>query len=239
MYETWKKSLAVLGVSLTLGFGSAGLARAQDGHEHKHGAPLHGGKVAMTKEYHFEVVFAKDGLKVYPRTHEDKPIDASRLTGTATFYHPNSPKPWFQRKLEASAASPGQAAISIGTRIDLSKVPATGAKVEFRVERLPEPAEPTATFTVPFVLASKVEIVVVKVTKADEKAIAALKVCPVSKEDLDSMGGPLKVSRGDKSIFICCKGCLKEIQANPDKFLGASAASPDGDAKHEDHNHRH
>ena len=111
--------------------------------------------------------------------------------------------------------------------------------MEFKVEHLPEAAEPTATFTVPFVLVSKGEIVFAKATKADEKAIAALKVCPVSKEDLDSMGGPLKVSRGDKSIFICCKGCLKEIQANPDKFLGASAASPASDAKHEDHSHRH
>jgi hypothetical protein len=222
---------------IALGLGLQGRAFAHDGHEH--GAPLHGGKVAMTKEYHFEVVFTKDGLNVFPRTHEDKPIDASRLSGTATFYHPNSPKPWFERKLAASAASPGEVAISVGTRIDLTKVPATGAKVEFRVERLPEAAERTATFTVPFALPSNREIVVAKATKADEKAIAALKVCPVSKEDLDSMGGPLKVSRGDKSIFICCKGCLKEIQANPDKFLGALAASSPGDAKHEDHGHSH
>lgn len=233
MYETWKKSLAVLGVSLVLGLGSAGPSKAQDGHEHKHGAPLHGGKVAMTQEYHFEVVFAKDGLKVYPRTHEDKPIDASRLTGTASFYHPNSPKPWFERKLAATAASPGQAASSIGTTIDLSKVPATGAKVEFKVDGLPEAAEPTATFTVAFALASPGGIVFAKATKADEKAIAAQKVCPVSKEDLFAMGGPLKVSRGDKSTFICCKGCLKELQANPDKFLGAPAA----DAKHDHHDH--
>ena len=230
MYKTWKKTLAVLGVSLAFGLGSTGLSKAQDGHEHKHGAPLHGGKVAMTQEYHFEVVFAKDGLTVFPRSHEDKPIDTSRLIGTATFYHPNSPKPWFERKL---AASPGQPAASIGAAIDLSKVPATGAKVAFKVEGLPEASEPTATFTVPFTLASTGQIVFAKATKADEKAIAAQKVCPVSKEDLFSMGGPLKVSRGDKSTFICCKGCLKEIQANPDKFLGAPAA----DAKHDHHNH--
>jgi hypothetical protein len=209
---------------IALGLGLQGRASAHDGHEH--GAALHGGKVTMTKEYHFEVVFAKDGLNVFPRTHEDKPIDASRLAGTATFYHPNSPKPWFERKLAASAASPGEVAISVGTRIDLTKVPATGAKVEFRVERLPEAAERTATFTVPFALPSNREIVVAKATKADEKAIAALKVCPVSKEDLDSMGGPLKVSRGDKSTFICCKSCLKQVQADPDKYLGASTSAP-------------
>jgi len=39
------------------------------------------------------------------------------------------------------------------------------------------------------------------------------------------MGGPLKVSRGDKSTFICCKGCLKDVQANPDKFFGPTASA--------------
>ncbi len=241
MHMIARKSPTAFGVALALGLGSVGLSRAQDGHEHKHGAPLHGGKVAMTQEYHFEVAFAKDGLKVFPRTHEDKPIDASHLTGTATFYHPNSPKPWFERKLAASAASPGQAASSLGTAVDLSKVPAPGAKVTFRVEGLPEAAEPTATFTVPFSLASAGQIVFSKATQADAKAVAAQKICPVSREDLFAMGGPLKVSRGDKSIFICCKGCLEEIQANPDRFLGAAAApgttkAHTGQAPH-DHSH--
>jgi hypothetical protein len=210
-------------------------ALADDGH--KHGAPLHGGKVAMTKEYHFEVVFAKDGLNIYPRSHEDQPVDASRLTGTATFYHPNSTKPWFERKLAPTASSPGRASSSIGTTIDLSKVPPTGAKVAFRIEGLPEAAEPTATFTVPFATpATSGTIVVAKATEADAKAIALLKTCPVSKEDLDSMGGPLKVTRGDKSIFICCKSCLKQLQANPDKFFGAQSSAAASKGEH-DHQH--
>lgn len=222
-------------LSAALGLGLFGVASADDGH--KHGAPLHGGKVAMTKEYHFEVAFAKDGLKVYPRSHEDKPVDASRLTGTVTFYHPSSPKPWFERKLVPTAASANQAASSIGISIDLSKVPASGVKVAFKVDGLPAPEETTATFTVPFAVAPGGEIVVTKATKADEKAVTALKTCPVSKEELGSMGGPLKVTRGDKSTFICCKGCLKELQANPDKFFGAQASAAKGE--HDGHDHKH
>jgi len=230
MQITGRTIISTLGACLVA---ATGLALADDAH--KHGASLHGGKVAMTKEYHFEVVFAKDGLKVYPRSHEDKPVDASRLTGTATFYLPNTPKAWFDRKLTATAASPGQAAPSIGTAVDLSKVPA-GAKVEFKVEGLPEPAETMASFTVPFAPGSGGELVVTKATKADAKAVAAMKTCPVSKEDLDSMGGALKVSRGDKSTFICCKGCLKDVQADPDKFFGAQASAPAAKGEH-DHKH--
>ena len=220
--------LATIGSALALGLVAAS---ADEGH--KHGAPLHGGKVAMTKEYHFEAVFAKDGLKLYPRTHEDKPLDASRLNGTATFYHPDSPKPWFEQKLTATPASPGQATTSIEAKIDLSKVPAGGAKVAFKVSGLPEAAETTATFSVPFALAASNEVVVAKATKDDEKAVAAQKTCPVSKEELDSMGGPWKVSRGDKSTFICCKSCLKKVQADPDKYLGVPAsAATKGDHDH-------
>jgi len=225
--------LCLIGSVFTLGLFVA--ASADEGH--KHGAPLHGGKVAMTKEYHFEAVFAKDGLKLYPRTHGDEPIDASRLTGTATFYHPNSPEPWFKQKLAATPAGPGQPVRSIGSTVDLGEVPTSGVNVTFQVVGLPDPAETTANFSVAFALAGG-EIVATKATKDDAKAIAALKTCPVSKEDLDSMGGPLKVSLGDKSTFICCKGCLKQVQADPNKYLGASASagSTKANAGH-DHSH--
>jgi hypothetical protein len=222
---------ALIGSVLGLGLVAAS---ADDGH--KHGEPLHGGKVAMTKEYHFEAVFTRDGLKLHPRTHEDKPIDASRLTGTATFYHPNSPKPWFEQKLIATPAKSGQETTSIEAKIDLSRVPASGAKVAFKVSGLPEAAEATATFSVPFALAASKELVVVEATKDDQKAIAAQKTCPVSKEDLDSMGGPWKVSRGDKSTFICCKSCLKKVQAEPDKYLGATTSATVTKSGH-DHDH--
>ena len=108
--------------------------------------------------------------------------------------------------------------------MNLGKVPAQGARVAFQVSGLPDPGEPTATFTVPFTLGGDGPITVGKVTKADEKAIAALKVCPVSGEDLGgAMGPPVKVTRGDSAIFLCCKNCLKKVQADPDKFFSASA----------------
>lgn len=64
----------------------------------------------------------------------------------------------------------------IDLKLDLSKVPAAGAKVAFRVEGLPDPEEPTATFTVPFTLAASNDITVTRTTRADQKAIAAAKV---------------------------------------------------------------
>ena len=56
-------------------------------------------------------------------------------------------------------------------------------------------------------------------TQADAAAIAAQKTCPVMDEPLGGMGIPIKVMVGDKPIYLCCKGCIKKIQAEPAKYL--------------------
>jgi YHS domain-containing protein len=67
--------------------------------------------------------------------------------------------------------------------------------------------------------AGRPEITVTNATKADAALIARQKVCPVMDERLGGMGNPIKVMIGDKPIFLCCKGCIKKIQAEPAKYL--------------------
>jgi YHS domain-containing protein len=38
-------------------------------------------------------------------------------------------------------------------------------------------------------------------------------------EPLGGMGTPIKVMVGDKPIYLCCKGCIKKIEAEPAKYL--------------------
>ncbi len=210
-------------VRLTLlltAIGGITVAHAHDGHDHS--AP-HGGTLAKSGNSHFEVVFAKTGLNIYPLTADHKPVDASKLSGTATFYHPNAPnKPWFEMPIRPVAAPAGQTPSTLGLAVDLSTVPATGAKVVFAISGLSDPAATTASFTVPIAMAAEASVITVaKATQADRAAIDKQKVCPVSHEDLASMGGPLKVSRGNQSVLVCCQGCVKDIKANPDKFFAA------------------
>jgi hypothetical protein len=79
------------------------------------------------------------------------------------------------------------------------------------------------------------EISTSKATKADQRAIDSQKTCPVSGEGLGSMGTPIKITRGDRSIFLCCPACLKKVEADSDKFLGTTT---DASAK-EKHDHAH
>ncbi len=78
--------------------------------------------------------------------------------------------------------------------------------------------------------AGRPQITVAPATVADVSAIARQKVCPVMDEPLGGMGTPIKVMVGDKPIFLCCKGCIKKIKADPAKYLdivygGGSAGS--------------
>lgn len=46
-----------------------------------------------------------------------------------------------------------------------------------------------------------------------------LKVCLVTGNDLDSMGGPVSTVYNGQEIKFCCKPCLKKFEANPAKYL--------------------
>jgi hypothetical protein len=216
----WNTMATMVGV-LALWVGVVGPAHAQE--DLDHAGATHSGDQRQAKRCHFEATFLKSGLKLTVHGPDHKAIDVSGLDATATFYHPSSENAWFTRKLRPAPAGQGQVSTSLGLVMNLSQVPTKGARVAFQVSGLPDPGEPTATFTVPFTLADDAAIVATEPTKADEKAIATQKVCPVSGEELGEMGPPAKVTRGGRSIFLCCKNCLKQVQASPDKFFTASA----------------
>ena len=115
-----------------------------------------GENLAKTARHKFEVFFYTTGLRVFPFDAAGGPIDVAKLGGTATFYHPNSSKPWFSRSLRVGTNTPGQAQRSLDVVIDLATVPPTGSKVVFEVTGLTDSTEPSALFTVPvsFVTAS-------------------------------------------------------------------------------------
>ncbi len=101
-----------------------------------------------------------------------------------------------------------------------------------------EPAVEAPKVEAPTIEAPRVEPPKTEAPKADEKTAAvslsdeevaeikklpaakqdlAMKqlVCPVSGELLGSMGVPFEVSAEGKTFFLCCKGCNKEVKADP------------------------
>jgi Cu(I)/Ag(I) efflux system membrane fusion protein len=58
-----------------------------------------------------------------------------------------------------------------------------------------------------------------RLPEEDRELAAAQAVCPVTGEPLGSMGVPVKVTIQGQVVFLCCQGCVAEIEAHPDKYL--------------------
>ena len=46
-----------------------------------------------------------------------------------------------------------------------------------------------------------------------------LKNCVVSGEPLGSMGTPVIITHEGTEVRLCCKECIKDFKANPEKYL--------------------
>ena len=53
-----------------------------------------------------------------------------------------------------------------------------------------------------------------KLSAHDQLKIAVQEICPMTGNKLGTHGTPLKVKLGEETLFLCCKGCLKQ-QVNP------------------------
>lgn len=52
-----------------------------------------------------------------------------------------------------------------------------------------------------------------------------LKTCPVSGEELGKMGEPFRLTYKGQEIKLCCKGCEKDFNKEPEKYLQKIAAA--------------
>jgi membrane fusion protein, copper/silver efflux system len=73
--------------------------------------------------------------------------------------------------------------------------------------------------TTPDDMAEKVAASLKKLSPEDKKLAQAQRFCPIRNDPLGSMGVPVKLTLDGQWVFICCKGCIAEAQADPDKTL--------------------
>jgi hypothetical protein len=72
---------------------------------------------------------------------------------------------------------------------------------------------------------------VLKLPPADRDLAVRQDICPVTDEPLGSMGVPVKVIVEGKAVFLCCKGCERELRANAKKYLARLAQKQASQAK--------
>jgi hypothetical protein len=63
-----------------------------------------------------------------------------------------------------------------------------------------------------------------KLSAEDRALVEAQEWCVVSTEErLGSMGAPIKLDINGQPVFICCKGCKKSAERDPEKTLATLA----------------
>jgi len=67
--------------------------------------------------------------------------------------------------------------------------------------------------------AEKVAAAMAKLSPADRKLAQNQRYCPIRHEPLGTMGIPVRITLDGKPAFVCCKACVAEAQANPEKTL--------------------
>ncbi len=74
----------------------------------------------------------------------------------------------------------------------------------------------------------RLQVVLAALEQSDRPLIARQKVCPDNGAALDSMGGPVKVLVGDSRLYLCCKGCLAQVQSDPEGYLRKASPAKEG-----------
>ena len=76
---------------------------------------------------------------------------------------------------------------------------------------------------------TKVKLNLAKLSEEDRKLAEGQKTCPVGGELLGFMGKPIKLDVDGTAIFICCRGCEKEVMENKEEFLAKLNSEDPGD----------
>jgi Cu(I)/Ag(I) efflux system membrane fusion protein len=68
---------------------------------------------------------------------------------------------------------------------------------------------------------------------SDKTLIAFQKTCPVTGNELGSMGEPVRRQIGERVVFLCCPACIEKFEQSKDKYLAQisneSSAAPKGE----------
>lgn len=80
-----------------------------------------------------------------------------------------------------------------------------------------QPAPPQRNITVNYAAA------------ADQPAIQAQRVCPVMNQPLGEHGIPIKIIVDGQPVFVCCQGCVGQVQQNPEQYLLKRPYEPQSD----------
>lgn len=199
-------------------------AQGHDGHDHNQQGEakgLHGGHVVAVGEFHIEVFYAQQETRVYLYDARRQPVSARGMRGELVMQVRDNAELFRYPLMYVQA----QGEDFLGAPIDVSRVRDGDMQVTVDLQGLPSQTTPATRFAQVFALSQRpLTVTVAQLTQADQAGIARQKICPVMNTPLGDHGAPIKLVVGDQPIYVCCKGCVSQVQDNPEAFLGSVQA---------------
>ena len=230
----------VAGLAWALGGTNAAAQMAMQGHNHaghamsQHGtghaadavpasaaqkAP-HGGQVSKTARHTVEVVYQPKETRVYLYDLTGAPRSARGIPGQLAMQVRGNDKVYRFPLAYVATQTGSKDQDYLAATVDVGRIRDGEMTVTFELTGLPQEPEAQTRFTQTFALSRpRLLVTVAQLTQADQAGIARQKVCPVTGGKLGAMGTPVKLPVGDQPIYLCCRGCVAKIQANPELYL--------------------
>lgn len=219
-----------------------------------------GGQLSRTGEFQFEAVYSPNDIHLFVFDRQNQPVNVQGTRGEMVM-RLRGVEQEFRVQLGYGQLANSQSQIQgvLGSQVDVSRVVDGSMKITYVFQGLPSLASPSVQFEQDFALTRPLSanpqrvrtaqttgstqpwtVTVAQLTAADQAGVAQQKVCPVMDTPLGDHGNPIKLMVGDQSLYVCCKGCIRKVQQNPQTYLaklGQPAVSMRGADGHAGHNH--
>jgi hypothetical protein len=188
-------------------------------HDHDAGTASlgpHGGQLSLTRGSCFEVFYAPNETRVYIYDSRGQSLSARGIRGQVIMrLRGNGQESRFPLEYVQ-----GSGEDYLAVRVDVSRVRDGDMDAHFELAGLPSRSEPTARFVQTFALSPQLTVTVAELTAADQPAISRQAICPVMADTrLGEHGAPIKLTVQGEPVFVCCKGCIRKVQQNPNLYL--------------------
>lgn len=206
---------------------SSGLRQQSPRDEYVDQKPMpapHGGQITPTRSHHFEVVYTPQETRLYVYSPSRQPVNVRGITGEVEM-EMNADRKAFRFPLQVVAGSAYSADVGyLVAGVDVSRVRDGDMQATFLLNNLPARDEPQARFTQTFALSRPaLSVNVVPLTEADRPLIERQRICPVMDAGLRDHGTPIKLLVNNQPLYLCCEGCIEEVQKNPQHYVNKLA----------------
>lgn len=164
----------------------------------------HGGTLRQLDSLQFETIVSQGGIQLFVFDHTGQPLSVESGRGAASLRIEGNAK-----RYRYDLLPDGKGGLS--APVNLSQIAGRQIEMNFQLVGLPGIGSQTLHL-------QEVSTVPASQQQLAAAAIARQKICPVSGKPLGSMGEPVAVNVNGQTVYACCSGCVKTIQATPAKY---------------------